>query len=143
MHSQPPKSPNPPSPPYQGGNRYQGDFANFTKVGVIGKCPLISLIHHNSPVVRSPGQGYGGETRCLAYGDGCRLRHTEYAYTIPGRRNLLRFCGESALYPSQRGNPIYPVSRRYYLHRCDQQLGMGSRLPTSVAQIQTPHRHDG
>ena len=53
MHSQPPKSPNPPSPPYQGGNRYQGDFGNFARVGVIGRCLLISLIHYNSFGLRS------------------------------------------------------------------------------------------
>ena len=47
MHNQPPKSPNPPSPPYQGGNRYQGDLENFATVGVIGKRLLIYLIHHN------------------------------------------------------------------------------------------------
>ena len=46
MHSQPPKSPNPPSPPYQGGNLCQGDLGNFTQVGVIGKCPLIFRIHY-------------------------------------------------------------------------------------------------
>ena len=32
---------NPLNPPYQ------GDFGNFAKVRVIGKCILISLIHHN------------------------------------------------------------------------------------------------
>ena len=37
MHRHPPKSP-----------RKQGDFGNFERVGVIGKCLLISLIHHSS-----------------------------------------------------------------------------------------------
>ena len=32
-------------PPYHGG--VQGDFGNFARVGVIGKCLLISLVHHN------------------------------------------------------------------------------------------------
>ena len=47
MHSQPPKS------PLSGGldngplsGELQGDFGNFGKVGVIGKCLLISLIHY-------------------------------------------------------------------------------------------------
>jgi hypothetical protein len=31
---------------------YQGDFENFAKVGVIGKCLLISLIHHKFVVVQ-------------------------------------------------------------------------------------------
>ena len=34
---------NPLNPPYQ------GDFGNFAKVGVIGKCLVISLIHHICP----------------------------------------------------------------------------------------------
>ncbi len=37
MHSQPP---NPPSPPYQGGNPCQGDFGNFATVRVIGNVYL-------------------------------------------------------------------------------------------------------
>ena len=51
MQNQPPKSPNPPSPPYQGGNRYQGDFGNFDRVGVIGKCLLISRVYYKRKMV--------------------------------------------------------------------------------------------
>ncbi len=35
---------NPLNPPYQ------GDFEDFARVGVIGRCLLIYLIHHSSPV---------------------------------------------------------------------------------------------
>ena len=44
----------------------QEDLGNFLTVGAIGKCPLISIIHYNSPVARSLDRGYGGETRCPA-----------------------------------------------------------------------------
>ena len=30
-----------------------GDFGNFVKVGVIGKCILICIVHHNSPILLS------------------------------------------------------------------------------------------
>ena len=55
MHSQPPKFPTPLAPlvrgerwigTYQGGTHCQGDFGNFAKMGIVGKCLLISLIHH-------------------------------------------------------------------------------------------------
>ena len=42
MHNQPPKSP----PDKSGCTTCQGDFRNFSKVEVVGKCPLICLIHH-------------------------------------------------------------------------------------------------
>ena len=63
MRSQPPKSPTPLAPlnPPAKGGKTRGPFASplrrgvggnlsgdFGKVGVIGKCPLISLIHHSS-----------------------------------------------------------------------------------------------
>ena len=71
MHSQPPKSPNSPdkgSPPDKGAGGLgdllpclsplirgvQGDFGNFAKVGVIGKCLLISLIHYGRDLEGTP-----------------------------------------------------------------------------------------
>ena len=39
IHSQPPKSPNPP---------YQGGFEDFAPVEIIGKCILISRVYYKS-----------------------------------------------------------------------------------------------
>ena len=67
MHSQPPKSPNSPclSPLIRG---VQGDFGNFVKVGVIGKCLLIFLIHYNCEIDRlCPNRDNQMNTRIAGY----------------------------------------------------------------------------
>ena len=47
IHSQPPKS----LPDLSGCATYQGDFADFAPVEIIGKCILISRVYYNSLIL--------------------------------------------------------------------------------------------